>query len=105
MFSLSLRTELRYCINLKQTNFTVYLPWRSNYLCAHKLGWVKGERAHYLRTNSHEVYFGIFSGHLRSCVIRLHYPALAGGVADQRGPALRHERLQVHHPVPDGVPK
>ena len=45
--------------------------------CVHKLGWIKGERARYLWTNSHEVYFDIVYDRLKSCLIRLHYPRCA----------------------------
>ena len=53
VFIISVCGELRYCTNFKQTNFGVYMPWRSNNPRAHKLGWITGERARYLRTNSH----------------------------------------------------
>ena len=53
---------------------SMYLPWCSNNPRSHKLGWIKGECARYLRTNSHKCYFDLVCDRLRSCLIRLHYP-------------------------------
>ena len=47
VFIISVCGELRYCTSFKQTNFGVYMPWCSNNPWAHKLGWIKGERARY----------------------------------------------------------
>ena len=77
VFVISLRGELRYCTNFKRTNYGVYMPWRSNNPRTHKLSWIKAERARYLRTNSHSVYFDVVSERLSLCLARLHYPRCA----------------------------
>ena len=77
VFVISLRGELRYCTNLKRTNYGVYMPWRSNNPRTHELSWIKGERARYLCTNSHSVYFDVVSERLSLCLARLHYPRCA----------------------------
>ena len=74
---ISLRGELRYCTNFKRTNYGVYMPWRSKNPRTHKLSWIEAERARYLRTNSHSVYFDVVSEHLSLCLAPLQYPCCA----------------------------
>ena len=74
LYLISIGGPLRFCTYFKNTNFGVYLPWRSNNPRSHKLGWIKGECARYLRTNSHKCYLDLVCDRLRSCLIRLHYP-------------------------------
>ena len=74
LYLISLGGPLRFCTYFKNRNFDVYLLWRSNNPRSHKLGCIKGECARYLRTKSDECYFNLGCDHLRSCLIRLHYP-------------------------------